>query len=219
MPLASRSFPNDLEAIGLATTGLTGLILAGGKSKRLGADKALLPWPSENSPTTLLHHVHAVLAPHCDEVIVVGNRADLMGFTVVPDISPVGSSLTGLVSGLQAASTPMVLAVACDMPFLNAPLLRALIDYATEEWDAVAPVVRHEPETLHTVYRRRCLSVAADMLQAGDLRLSRLLDRLHVRKILVDEVQRFDPDLTSTSNINTPQELAAARERACLSRR
>ena len=202
----------------MATTGVTGLILAGGKSKRLGADKALLPWPSENSPTTLLHHVHAVLVPLCNEVIVVGNRADLMGFTVVADISPVGSSLTGLVSGLQAASTPMVLAVACDMPFLNAPLLRALIDFATEEWDAVAPVVRREPETLHTVYRRRCLSVASDMLQAGDLKIARLLDRLQVRRILVDEVQRFDPDLTSTSNINTPQELAAARERACLSR-
>ena len=106
----------------MTTSGVTGLILAGGKSKRLGADKALLPWPSENSPTTLLHHVHAVLAPLCDEVIVVGNRADLMGFTVVPDISPVGSSLTGLVSGLQAASTPLVLAVACDMPFLNATI-------------------------------------------------------------------------------------------------
>ncbi len=198
----------------MGTNGVTGLILAGGKSKRLGQDKALLPWPREDSPTTLLQHVSAVLASVCADVIVIGNRADLNGFNVVPDVSPVGSSLTGLVSGLQAAKTPLVLAVACDMPFLNDRLLRALVGYATDDWDAVAPVVRHEPEVLHTVYRRRCLSVAAQMLQTGDLRLGRLIDRLRVRRVSVDELRRFDPDLISMCNINTPQELADARERA-----
>ena len=193
---------------------VTGLILAGGKSKRLGRDKALLPWPREGSETTLLHHVHTVLASVCAEVIVVGNRADLNGFTVVPDVSAVGSSLTGLVSGLQAARTPLVLAVACDMPFLNVQLLRALVDLASDEWDAVAPVIRDEPETLHTVYHRRCLTPATQMLQAGDLKLARLLERLHVRRVSPNVVRTFDPDLASFSNINTPQELAQARARA-----
>ena len=200
----------------MASSSVTGLILAGGRSKRLGRDKARLPWPDENSQTTLLHHVHAVLAPLCDEVLVVGNRADLAGFTVVPDVAAAQSSLTGLVSGLRAAATPLALAVACDMPFLNERLLRALIDRATDEWDAVAPVVRHEPETLHTVYHRRCLPAASEMLEAGDLRLGRLMKRLRVRAVSPDEVRRFDPDLASFSNINTPAELAAAREKARL---
>ena len=195
---------------------VTGLILAGGKGKRLGRDKARLPWPDENSHTTLLHHVHAVLAPLCDEVLVVGNRADLAGFTVVPDVAAAQSSLTGLVSGLRAAATPLALAVACDMPFLNERLLRALIDRASGEWDAVAPVVRHEPETLHTVYHRRCLPAASEMLEAGDLRLGRLMQRLRVRTVSPDEVRRFDPGLASFSNINTPADLAAAREKARL---
>ncbi len=203
----------------MGTIGVTGLILAGGKSKRLGQDKALLPWPREDSPTTLLQHVSAVLASVCADVIVVGNRTDLIGFNVVPDVSPVGSSLTGLVSGLEAAETPLVLAVACDMPFLNLPLLRALVDYATEDWDVVAPVVRHEPEVLHTVYRRRCLAVAAQMLQTGDLRLGRLIDQLQVRRVSVHELRRFDPDLISMCNINTPQELAEARKKARLDMR
>ena len=203
----------------MGSIGVTGLILAGGKSNRLGQDKALLPWPSEDSPTTLLQHVCAVIASVCADVIVVGNRTDLIGFNVVPDVSPVGSSLTGLVSGLQAAETPLVLAVACDMPFLNVPLLRALIDLASAEWDAVAPVIRHEPETLHTVYNRRSLSTAAQMLRAGDLKLGRLMRRLRVRQVSAAEVREFDPDLISFSNINTPQELAEARKRARLDMR
>ena len=194
--------------------GVTGIILAGGKSKRLGRDKALLPWPREESAETLLGHVHAVVASVCDETLVVGNRADLTGFTVVPDVSPVKSSLTGLVSGLQAAATPLALAVACDMPFLNGALLSALAAGATDEWDAVAPVVRQEPETLHTVYHKRCLPAAAEMLRSGDLKLGRLMQRLRVRRVAADEVRRFDPELASFSNINTPQELAQARARA-----
>lgn len=202
----------------MGSFGVTGLILAGGRSKRLGRDKALLPWPSESSETTLLHHVHGVLASVCDDVIVVGNRADLPGFNVASDVASVGSSLTGLVSGLQAARTPLVLAVACDMPFLNGRLLRALMGLATEEWDAVAPLIRHEPETLHTVYHKRCLPIAAQMLQAGDLKLARLLERLRVRRMSLDEIRRFDPHFTSFSNINTPEELAQARAlaRSCI---
>ena len=198
----------------MESSGVTGLILAGGQSKRLGRDKALLPWPRESSETTLLHHVHGVLAAVCDEVIVVGNRADLTGFTVVPDVSAVGSSLTGLVSGLQAARTPLALAVACDMPFLNVQLLRALVALASDEWDAVAPVIRDEPETLHTVYHRRSLATAKQMLQAGDLKLARLIGRLHVRRISSNEVREFDPDLASFENVNTSEELSQARARA-----
>lgn len=198
----------------MRSSGTTGLILAGGKSKRLGRDKALLPWPRESSETTLLHHVHEVLASVCEDVFVVGNRSDLTAFNVIPDISPVGSSLTGLVSGIQAARTPLVLAVACDMPFLNGRLLRALIGLATKEWDSVAPLVRDEPETLHTVYHRRCLITATEMLQAGDYKLTRLLERLHVRQVSLNEVREIDPELISASNINTPEELAQARARA-----
>ncbi|MCY4436060.1 MAG: molybdenum cofactor guanylyltransferase [Chloroflexi bacterium] len=200
----------------MGTPSITGLILAGGKSVRLGRDKALLPWPNEDSPRTLLHHVHAVLASVCDEVLVVGNREYNTGFRSVADVSPVGSSLTGLVSGLQAAKTQHVIAVACDMPFLNDRLLRVLVDLAAEEWDAVAPVLRHEPETLHTVYHRRCLTTAKKMLERGDFKLARLLCRLQVRQVSASEVKKLDPDLTSCSNINTPQELVWARERARL---
>ena len=200
----------------MGTPSSTGLILAGGKSKRLGRDKALLPWPSKDSPSTLLHHVHAVLASVCDEVLVVGNRTDHHGFSFVPDVSPVGSSLTGLVSGLQAAKTSLVLAVACDMPFLSDRLLRALVDLATEEWDAVAPVFRHEPETLHTVYHKRSLTTAMKMLEMGDLKLARLLCQLRVRQVTANEVKKLDPGLASCSNINTPQDLIQARERARL---
>ena len=202
----------------MANSGVTGLILAGGKSKRLGRDKALLPWPGEDSPNSLIHHVHSVLASVCEEVLVVGNRSGLPCFEVVPDVAPVSSSLTGLVSGLHAARTPLVLAVACDMPFLHGPLLRVLIDCASAEWDVVAPVIRHEPETLHTVYHKRCLATATDMLQSGDLRLGRLLQRLRVRRFSIEDVRRFDPELASFRNINTPQDLAEARECARPSR-
>ena len=198
----------------VAADSVTGIVLAGGRSRRLGQDKALLPWPEANSATTLLAHVHALLATVFAEVLVVGNREDLAEFRVVPDVAPVQSSLTGLVSGLQAAQTPLVLAVACDMPFLDVRLLRALIASATAEWDVAAPLVRCEPETLHTVYRRRCLPVAQAMLQAGDYRLGRLLGKLRVRTMPVEEVRRFDPALASLENINTPHELATARARA-----
>ncbi len=193
---------------------VTGVILAGGRSRRLGQDKAILPWPEPDSATTLLAHVHTVLAAVCAEVLIVGSRDDLTGYRVVPDIAPVRSSLTGLASGLQAANTPLVLAVACDMPFLNAGLLRALIAAASADWDAAAPLIRRQPETLHTVYRKRCLPVALDMLQAGDYKLGRLLQKLRVHTMPESQVRGFDPELASLENINTPEDLAAARQRA-----
>jgi molybdopterin-guanine dinucleotide biosynthesis protein A len=173
-----------------------------------------LPWPHAESKSALLDHVHSVIVPLCDEVLVVGNRMGLTKYHVVKDIAPVASSLTGLVSGLQAANNPLVLAVACDLPFLNRELLRALIASAGAEWDVVAPVIRHEPETLQTVYRKSCLPIAKEMLKAGDLRLGRLVERLRVREIPAADVRQFDPDLRSFYNINTPQDLAEARAMA-----
>jgi molybdopterin-guanine dinucleotide biosynthesis protein A len=102
--------------------------------------------------------------------------------------------------------------VACDMPFLHSRLLEALLKLAPG-WDAVAPWVSEDPETLCTVYHRRCLAEAEAMLQAGDLKLGHLLERVRTRTVPAAELRRWDPELTSFVNINTPQDLAQARAR------
>ncbi len=196
--------PEPSPTLALSPSEVTGVILTGGHSRRLGRDKALLPWPAEDSATTLLDHVHTVLRSVCATVLVIGRpRPGLRTYTVIPDAYPGGASLAGLATGLRQAATPWVLALACDLPFLQEPVLRLLYAHAHEA-DAVAPHVREEPETLCTLYHTHCLAVAEDMLVTGEYTVT----------VPAAALRRADPALRAFFNLNTPADLARARELA-----
>ena len=200
------------------------VIVAGGKSRRLGQDKVLLPWgvPPDAAPAadpgvlrgTLLGATLSRLANLSDDLIVAGRElppAPL--YRCVADNFPDAGPLGGIEAGLAAARYPRALALAADMPFLNLALLRALVELAEREgWDAVVPRVAEEPDPLHAVYSKECLPAIRAALAAGQRRMIAFLPAVRVRYVAAEELRRYDPDLRSLWNINTRQDLKRAAE-------
>lgn len=195
---------------------VTGIILAGGRSRRLGRDKAVEPFDGQ----PLIRRVIERVAPLTSEiVIVVADAARGASLPLEPDhrialdIFPEGGSLGGIYSGLTAATNRWGLVVACDMPFLNRELLRHMLAQR-EGWDAVVPQPGSFPEPTHALYSRECLPSMEARLQAHDLKISGFFDQVKVRYLAQDEVEIFDPDLHSFFNVNSPEDLERARELA-----
>jgi len=189
----------------------TGIILAGGRSLRMGVDKLWL----DAGGRPLIARVAERLAGLAAEIVVVrasptAELPELPG-RVVEDRYPGMGPLAGLHAGLHAASTPWAFAVACDMPFLVSSLIQylALLRPAS---DAVVPYLAGRPEPLHAFYHRRCLPEIERCLAQGKRRLLAFYPAVHVRPVSPSEIAVFDPDLRSFININTPEEWATARE-------
>ncbi|MBI5878638.1 MAG: molybdenum cofactor guanylyltransferase [Chloroflexi bacterium] len=201
---------------------VTGIILAGGRSRRMGRDKALM----ELGGRALIGRVIDMLQTICADIVLVTNSPEAyraFGLAMIPDALPNAGSLGGLYSGLVAIRTELAIAVACDMPFLNGRLLEHLVSLA-DGYDAVVPdlstgaVLEAASQTakqidlhpLHAVYRRTCIEPMAAQVQSGDLRLIGYFDRVRVRAVRRDEVVPYDPALRSFINVNTPDEWAQA---------
>ena len=186
---------------------VTAAIMAGGKSKRMGQDKAWIELDGE----PIIRRVANVLALVADEVIVVANdpRYAALGLRVVPDKFPDGGALGGIATGVSAASHDRVLVAACDMPFLSAEVWRVLLDHRYEA-DVVIPRIGGEYETLHALYTKACLAPMERALGAGKLRVISFFDEVRVQAIDERELRVADPTLRSFTNVNTPEELASA---------
>jgi molybdopterin-guanine dinucleotide biosynthesis protein A len=191
---------------------VSGVILAGGASRRLGRNKAL----ERIGGKTLLERVVGAIAPLTAEVIVVvaspAQAAALplpAGVRVVSDRFPGCGSLGGIYTGLSASPEPWTLVVACDMPFLNPRLLRRLMAMR-RGMDAVVPCLNGQPEPLHALYSRACLAPMERMLRAEQLRIAPLFEAVRVRYVGEDTIDRFDPDHRSFFNVNSPADVEEA---------
>ena len=182
-------------------------IMAGGKSKRMGQDKAWIELDGE----PLIQRVATVLAEVADEVIVVANepRYASLGLRVVRDKYPAGGALGGIATGVAAASHDTVLVAACDMPFLSAEMWRLLLSHVGEA-DVVIPRVGGEYETLHALYTKACVPQMARAIAENHLRVIAFFDQVRVLAIDEPELRAVDPTLRSFTNVNTPEELATA---------
>jgi len=194
----------------LASDSLTGLILAGGASRRMGRDKALLKLGSRSLIEVVVEQVSLV----CDEVLIVS--CDLEPYShfevgVVRDVFPGVGVLGGLHAGLKAASNELALAVGCDMPFLKPRLLRAFATWAEGFDVALLRCGEEEIEPLHGAYRRTCIPAMEDAIRAGQRRILSFFPHVRVRYVTPDEVTSVDPDLDSFRNVNTPEDWAAAQ--------
>lgn len=186
---------------------ISAAVMAGGKSRRMGRDKAWL----ELGGRTIIERVVDVLREVADEVVIVANdaRYGALGLRVVPDRFSEGGALGGIATGVWAATHECVLVVACDMPFLRADVLRLLLSHAPEA-DAVVPRVGGEFETLHALYSKACLPAMERALAAGRMRVISFYGDVRVRAVEEDELRAVDPEMRSFTNVNTPEELAAA---------
>ena len=190
---------------------LTVAIQAGGESRRMGQDKALMPFLGQ----PLIQRVVTRITPIADEVIVTTNRPVDYAFLALPlfsDIHPGRGALGGLYTAFFSARQPLVAVVACDMPFANPDLLgfQARI-LEIEDADVVIPFSKEGYEPLHTVYRREsCLPAVEWALDNDQWKLIAWFSKVKVRALTIEECRRYDPAGLAFSNINTPQELAKA---------
>jgi len=186
------------------------IILAGGRSRRLGLDKALLRLDEE----TLLETTVKKVATLSDEVIVAGGPLPypLPGARLVADVHPGCGPLGGIHAGLAVASNFHSLVVACDMPFLNVGLLRYLMEMAPGH-DVVIPRLGDKLEPLHALYSKNCLGPIEGLIERGDFKIIHFFPGVRVRYIGREEIERFDPEHLSFLNINTPEDLEQARKR------
>lgn len=193
-------------------TGVSGIVLAGGMSRRLGRDKAMEPIGGQ----PLIQRVLERLGQFSDELVAVVNepeRADVLrlpsNVKIAVDRYPGKGSLGGLFSGLSAATEPWAFIMACDMPFLNIQLVQHMLSLR-EGHDAVVPVIEDRPEPLHALYSARCLPFMERRLQADDLKIARFFDEVKVHYVPEAEVHRFDPELLSFFNLNTQEDVDRA---------
>jgi len=191
------------------------IVLAGGKSKRLGRNKLLEPIGNK----TLLERVLTILSPIGSKIIIVkGKESSLPGLEdyqnlkIVEDIFPEKGSLGGVYTGLTVSNDPYNLVVACDMPFLNSELLKYMIDLA-EGFDAVVPRVNDELlEPLHAIYSRNCIPALDFLVAQNRLSILELYPMVKIKYLTEKEIQRFDPKHLSFFNINTEADLRAGME-------
>lgn len=193
---------------------LSGIVLAGGRGLRLGRNKAL---EKIGQQTLIQRAVSRLLFLDTEIIIVTGPHNtelgldDFGGVRLVIDAYPGRGPLVGIYTGLLNSRSEKNLVTACDMPFLNAGLLKYMKEVSTG-YDAVVPRLGSEVEPLHAIYGKKCLIEAKYLLDEGVYSVSRLFEKVRVRYVEADEINRFDPGHTSFFNINNEGDLAKARE-------
>ena len=191
---------------------MTAIVLAGGKSRRLGRNKTLEVIGEQQ----LCQRVIKRLSLAGEDIIVVlsysGQLTDetLAGVKTVYDSYPASGALVGLYSGLRESKSPYNLVVGCDMPFLNIDLLRHIMSLAPG-FDVVIPRLRDKLEPLHAVYSKDCISPIESRLREGDLKISDFIDAVKVKYVEQDEIDRFDPRHLSFMNVNSEADLERAK--------
>jgi molybdopterin-guanine dinucleotide biosynthesis protein A len=194
----------------LSNNVLAAAILVGGQSRRMGQDKALMTL-TPRGPTIVEMVVRAVQAV-TEEVVLVGTDSAgyaFPGLHRVADTFPGTGALGGIHSALASAGSPHVLVVACDMPFLNAGLLRSMASRPRDYEVLVPNLDRLHP--LHAIYAQTCLPMIEQCLRAGRYKVTGWFEDARVRTIEREEMERYDPSLLSCFNLNTPEDYAFAK--------
>jgi molybdopterin-guanine dinucleotide biosynthesis protein A len=195
---------------------LTLAIQSGGQSTRMGRDKGLIEFLGR----PLIVRVMERLAPIADEIIVTTNNPrayEFLGVPLFPDLKPGRGALGGLYTALASASHSLVAVVACDMPFASSTLLTHARDLLLGgDDDVVVPESGDGMfEPFHAVYRREtCLSAVAQAIDSDQWKLIAWYPQVRVRTLAPGDVARLDPSGLAFSNVNTPDELSQAEQRA-----
>ncbi|MGH7230696.1 MAG: molybdenum cofactor guanylyltransferase [Nitrospiraceae bacterium] len=195
------------------TAEITGVLLAGGKSRRMGRDKRFLDFGGR----TLVERGLIVFEQLFSEILLVvaepTPQLSKFGHRVITDVVPDCGSLGGLYTGLSYASHPRVFAAACDMPFLD-PAVITLLAAFDREADVVIPQLATGLQPMHAIYSKDCLPRLKLMMSAGNLRLHELagIAELSVQVVPEEQIRSIDPRFLSFINVNRPADLELARK-------
>jgi len=202
---------------------LAAVILAGGRSSRMGRAKASLVLGG----VPLLARVAAQVHPRVAEIVIVAASdqelpaidlpSDVL-LRIVRDPHPYPGPLHAFAHGLSAITTPAAYAVGCDAPFL-APALLDLLARDLGEADALIPLWDDRPQPLAALYRRSLLGAIRDLIATGETRLQALARLPNVRLLDAERGRIADPDGASFATLNTPEDYTRAIQRLERSRR
>ena len=195
-------------------TEVTGILLAGGKSRRMGEDKRYLIVGKQ----TLLERGLAVLRSIFQDVLVViAQDSPPLGVDarVVRDLVPDCGSLGGLYTGLTQATTPYIFVVACDMPFLDQAVISQFTSRRTTA-DIVMAKLAARLHPMHALYGKGCLPAMEQMILARQFKIQEIVSHasLQVRYVTEADLLTIDPSGRSFHNVNTPADLEVARSLA-----
>jgi molybdopterin-guanine dinucleotide biosynthesis protein A len=185
---------------------ITGVILAGGLSKRYGQNKAFL----EVGGIRLIDRITEGMQNIFKQLILVTNEKkgfEYLGIPIIEDLIKGLGPIGGIYTGLMSISDQAGFFVACDMPFINKQLVRYMVDIKYNH-AAVVPSVGNEVEPLHAIYSQSCLKTIKNLIDSKNYQVRHFYDQISVRYIKEDEIRKFGSPSKAFLNINTPDECA-----------
>jgi len=189
---------------------ITGVILAGGASKRYGKNKAFLKIGSARLIDSVLQEMKTIFK----RVILITNEKKKYEYLKIPmfedlvkGLGPLGGIYTGLMSMPDQAG----FFVACDMPFINSQLVRYMVDIKKDDHAAVVPLVANEVEPLHAIYAQSCLGPIRNLIDSKSYQVRLFYDQIPIRYVKEDEIRKFVSPSSAFLNINTPDEFAKVK--------
>lgn len=191
---------------------ITGIILAGGKSTRIGTNKAFL----KIGEKTIIDQILAGFESIFREIMIVTSEIKQSCFLersrVVPDIIPSKGPLGGIYTGLVKSNSFYNFVVACDMPFLNQDLVRYLLE-ERNGYDVVVPEYKGRLQPLCAVYSKDCIRPIETELSRNSLKITDFFQYVRAKIITEKEIESFDPEKLCFVNINTPQDYKSFKDR------
>ena len=209
--LADERTPAD-PALDSRTHYMTGVVLAGGHSGRIGTNKALL----ELGGARIIERVLCTIRPLFHEVAIVANDLDTyayLGVPIWPDRIPEKGPLGGVYTAVFQSASPQTFCIACDMPFPNPAVIAYLQDVAPG-YDVVVPRTTDGYQPLHAIYSKTCLPQMEAMIHADQLKIDRLFPAVRLRIVEEKEFHPKDPHLLCFVNVNTWEDLERAAKLA-----
>jgi molybdenum cofactor guanylyltransferase len=195
------------------TEKISAAILTGGQSSRMGRNKAFV----EVGGKPIIERTIERVRDLCTDLMLITNTPADYANLEIPSYSDVIAGkgpLGGLYTALTCAKNEHMLIVSCDQPFLNVDLLRYLIGLR-EGYDVVVPLDREDyPQSMHAIYSKQCIEPIYQRLMADRLKMIGFFPDVRVREVSGQEIDQYDPDRLSFFNVNTPEDLAEARNLA-----
>ncbi|MFZ5590664.1 MAG: molybdenum cofactor guanylyltransferase [Bacillota bacterium] len=179
---------------------ITGVILAGGQSRRMGRNKATLTVQQQSLLEIMLNKLRSVF----QHVVLSGSQAAAYhtGLPVIDDFFPGCGPLAGIHAALKLCAGRGVFVIGCDMPLVPAELIRYICNFSN--FDLVVPRVGDYLEPLCAFYHRSCLPFIEQALNQGRYKITGFFPRVRARYLTAEEISRFAPPDRAFFNINTP---------------
>ncbi|MBN1821339.1 MAG: molybdenum cofactor guanylyltransferase [Prolixibacteraceae bacterium] len=181
---------------------LTGIILSGGKSLRMGADKAFIPFREK----LLIEHSIEILKPFCSEILISANseKYSSFGYKIVPDEIAGCGPIGGIYSALKKSTSLWNLIISCDTPFISNELITRLKG-SVGDFDCLIPAYAGNKEPLVSMFHKKCLPDISEHIKAGNFKMHTLLEKLNCLEIDVSDLVQKKPDLFA--NFNSPEDI------------